>query len=89
MKNVCIIGCGAISWIHIEAVKKCDNAVLYGVCDINKSKREIADDLGVRFFDSFEAVILDESVDAVHICTPHYLELAMLFNSLCSYSFYN
>lgn len=78
MKNVCIIGCGNIGPIHIEAVRKCKKALLYGICDINKNKKEIADNLGVKFFDSFDAVLLDRDVDAVHICTPHFLHFSMI-----------
>ena len=28
-KEVCIIGCGAVRPVHIEAVRKCKNAELY------------------------------------------------------------
>ena len=80
--NVCIIGCGAIAPVHIEAVKKCENARLYGICDIDKTKKAAADKLGVRFFDSFDAVISDKDVDAVHICTPHYLHFEMIKKAL-------
>lgn len=78
MKNVCVIGCGNISSVHIEAVKKCKNAVLYGICDIDKSKKETAEALGVKFFEAFDDVLLDEMVDAVHICTPHFLHFEMI-----------
>jgi len=82
MKNVCIIGCGCISSVHIEAVKKSNVAHLYGICDIDKRKKKIADDLGIKFFDSFDNVLLDKAVDAVHICTPHYLHFSMIKNSI-------
>ena len=82
--NVCIIGCGAIAAVHIEAVKKCKSAHLYGICDINKSKKERADSLGVRFFENFDDVLSDKNVDAVHICTPHYLHFDMIKKALFS-----
>ena len=81
-KNVCIIGCGAISSVHIEAVKKCENACLYGICDIDASKKECAESLGVKFFESFDDVLSDKAVDAVHICTPHYLHFEMIKKAL-------
>ena len=83
MKNkVCIIGCGAISGVHIEAVKNCINAELYGICDIDKSKKEIADRLNVKFFDNFDDVLSDKEANAVHICTPHYLHFEMIKKAL-------
>lgn len=82
MKNVCIIGCGAIAPVHIDAVKKCKDALLYGICDVDKAKKEVADRLGLKFFDSFDDVICDKAVDAVHICTPHYLHFEMIKKAL-------
>lgn len=82
MRNVCIIGCGAISPVHIEAVNNCKSARLYGVCDIDKTKRDMANELGVRFFASFDDVLNDKNVDSVHICTPHYLHFDMIKKAL-------
>ena len=80
--NVCIIGCGAISSVHIEAVKSCKNACLYGICDIDKTKKTVADKLGVKFFENFDGALSDKAVDAVHICTPHYLHFEMIKKAL-------
>lgn len=80
--KVCIIGCGAISGVHIEAVKNCKNAELYGICDIDESKKEKADKLNVRFFADFDDVLCDKEVNAVHICTPHYLHFEMIKKAL-------
>ena len=82
MRNVCIIGCGAISPVNIEAVNNCKSARLYGVCDIDKTKRDMANELGVRFFASFDDVLNDKNVDSVHICTPHYLHFDMIKKAL-------
>ena len=80
--KVCIIGCGAISGVHIEAIKKCKNAELYGICDIDEGKKEKADKLGVKFFYDFGDVLCDEEVGAVHICTPHHLHFEMIKKAL-------
>lgn len=40
MKNVCVVGYGAIGKTHAEALKNVDNATLYAVCDINYEKAE-------------------------------------------------
>ncbi len=80
--NVCIIGCGTISSVHIEAVKKCKNARLYGICDIDETKKAVAEKENVKFFESFDEALSDKAVDAVHICTPHYLHFEMIKKAL-------
>ncbi len=82
MEKVCVVGCGAISKVHIEAIKNCKNAVLYGLCDIDENKNEIAIDNSVKLYNDFEDVIKDNEIDAVHICTPHYLHFEMIKKSL-------
>ena len=82
MKNVCIIGCGAIAPVHIEAVKKCKGARLCGICDIDKTKKAVAERENVRFFEKYDDVLSDKEVDAVHICTPHYLHFEMIKKAL-------
>lgn len=82
MKKVCIIGCGAISGVHIDAIKSCKSAVLYGVCDIDESKRKIAILNNVKFYNNYEDVLKDSEIDAVHICTPHYLHFEMIKSAL-------
>lgn len=78
MKKVCIVGCGAISSVHANAVENAENAELYAVCDINKER---ADRLGnkknARVFYDFEEVLNCPEIDSVHICTPHYLHVEM------------
>lgn len=36
MKNVCIVGYGAIGPVHANALEEVINARLYGICDIDK-----------------------------------------------------
>ena len=82
MKNVCIVGCGAISGVHIESIKNCRNAVLYGICDVDESKKKKADDLSVAFFKDFDDALADKNIDSVHICTPHCLHADMIKKAL-------
>lgn len=72
MKNVVVIGLGAISEIHINSILSC--AKLYGVCDIIKQKSDdISNKYNCKAFYSITDVVNDRNVDSVHICTPHYL----------------
>ena len=40
MKKACIVGCGAISGVHANALSKVSEAELYAVCDINKERAD-------------------------------------------------
>ena len=78
MKKGCVIGCGAISTMHTEGLLLSDYGQLAGVCDIDKGKAiEKAEQYQVPVYDSFESVIQDETIDVVHLCTPHYLHAPM------------
>ena len=40
MKNVCIVGYGAIGPVHAKALEMVENAKLYAVCEIDGEKRK-------------------------------------------------
>ena len=71
--RVGIIGCGRISVMHFES------AVALGVqlvacCDIKKERAEkTAEKYNIKAYESYEKMIENEKLDAVHICLPHYL----------------
>ena len=78
-KNAVIVGYGAIGPVHAKSVVRSSFATLYGVCDCDCKKRQIAQrEHDCRIYENFEQVISDDCVDAVHICTPHYLHFDML-----------
>ena len=79
--NAVIVGCGAIAPIHAEAIKQSEYAELYGVCDIDESK---LNEYNVKKFTSFDEVLRDTDVDAIHICTPHYLHPDMIVKGINS-----
>lgn len=78
MKNVCIVGYGAIGPIHAAAVEKTHNAKVYAVCDINPEKIKICkSNYDVVAYTDFDKMLLDKNIDSVHICTPHHLHFEM------------
>ena len=86
MKNVCIVGWGAIAPLHAYAINGTKSAKFYAVCDINpekisKCKEEF--DVAVGYTD-FDEMLNDNSIDSVHICTPHYLHSDMIQKALSS-----
>lgn len=79
MKNVCIVGYGAIGPLHANALTKAQNAALYAVCDINPEKiRLCQQDYDVKGYTDFYEMLEDTNIDSVHICTPHYLHYEMI-----------
>ena len=86
MKNVCIVGYGAIGPTHAAAVSKTESARLYAVCEIDPERREkcIAEHSGVVAYSDFDEMLADKMIDSVHICTPHYLHFEMAKKALAA-----
>ena len=83
MKNVCVVGYGAVGPVHAAALEKIQNAQLYAVCDINPQKlKRCSSQYGCKEFSDFDEMLLDTNIDAVHICTPHYLHKEMAVKAL-------
>ena len=80
MKNICIVGLGAISPLHIGAISKLsDYTKLYAVCDIVKEKAdEISKKHSGKPFYSIDDALKDENIDSFHILTPHHLHFEMI-----------
>ncbi len=78
MRNVCIVGYGAVGAVHAAALEGIENVQLYAVCDVNPQKLNLCrDTYGCKVFSNFDEMLLDPNIDAVHICTPHYLHKEM------------
>ncbi|MBQ7986315.1 MAG: Gfo/Idh/MocA family oxidoreductase [Clostridia bacterium] len=74
MKNVCIVGYGAIGPIHAKALIETENVKFYAVCDNNPERIEkCRKDYDVKAYLDFDEMLSDVEIDCVHICTPHYL----------------
>lgn len=83
MKNVCIVGYGAIGPNHAKALESTKNAHLYAVCDIDPEKIKLCQEkYDVIGYQDFTEMLTDHNVDSVHICTPHYLHFEMILAAL-------
>lgn len=81
--NVCIVGYGAVGPVHAESVSRLLNINLYAICDIDKTRANSgALKYNCKAIYDFSDVLSDKSIDAVHICTPHYLHFEMIKNVL-------
>lgn len=80
--NVGIIGCGTIFPMHAESIKRIKGVKIAAVCDIKQSRAtDKARSLGCNAYSDYKEMFSSESLDAVHICTPHYLHAPMIIEA--------
>jgi len=90
MKNVCVVGYGAIGPIHASALAGMTNARFYGICDISAQKRALClkkyaeKGMILKEYDDFDKMLQDENIHCIHICTPHYLHFEMIKKALAA-----
>ncbi len=81
--KVAIVGCGAVSKRHFEAVSENVNTTLVACCDIVPEKADrIAEKYSLKAYYDFEKMLSDAEFDVLHICTPHYLHHVMAIKAM-------
>jgi predicted dehydrogenase len=77
-----LIGLGAISAHHLEAIDACDAFVLAGVCDASADRlAAVAGPRGVRGFEDYRELLASE-LDAVAISLPHHLHAPVALEAM-------
>jgi len=89
MKNgkfqVAVIGCGAISRVHISTLMCMENVEITAVCDIKSERAQAAaEKTGAKAYTDWHEVVALENVDTVHICLPHYLHAPVTVEALAN-----
>lgn len=68
--RVAVIGAGHIGRVHLEAYAACPDAEIVGVCDLSVERAEIAAArYGGRAYPTVAALLANEAVEAVSVCT--------------------
>lgn len=81
--GVAVIGCGAISSVHLKAVSANPSAQLLAVVDIDAALAEkTAQQYGSSFYTDHHEMLKRDDIDVVHICTGHYLHAPMAVDAL-------
>ena len=83
--NVALVGCGTISYNHLTALSKLDNVKVVALCDTKPEKAEARRaefGLESKIYTDYAEMLAAEKLDAVHICTPHYLHAPMTIAAL-------
>ena len=71
MINVGIIGCGAISKMHIDSYLQIPETKIVAVSDANEANaKRIADGLSVDWYTDFYQMLERKDIDLVSVCTP-------------------
>jgi UDP-N-acetyl-2-amino-2-deoxyglucuronate dehydrogenase len=66
-----IIGCGRISYRHIEAIQANRDAELIALCDLNLARaREMNENAQVLIYQDYHRMLENEDIDVVCIVTP-------------------
>lgn len=71
MKNIAVIGCGGQGGWHCTQIMNSDVCTLAGTYDTDPKRMVAAKERGINLYDSFEAVLTDEKVDALVIAVPN------------------
>lgn len=78
MFQVGIVGCGGIAQVHAQVLNDWEGTALAACADIVPERaRAMAEKYGCRAYGSMEEMLEKEHLDAVHLCTPHYLHPGM------------
>ena len=78
MFSVGIVGCGGIAQVHAAALARIEGVKLAACADVKPARADrMAADYGCRAYASLDAMLDAEALDALHICTPHYLHTPM------------
>ena len=81
--RVGIIGCGAISSMHIQALMSMPEIRIAAVCDIQPQRAQAAaEKTGAKAFYDWHALLADPNIQAVHICLPHDLQAPVAIEAL-------
>lgn len=83
--KVAVIGCGNISVMHLDSIKAFDDVELVAVCDIKHDRAVAASKkYGGKVYTDYKEMFKRESLDAVHICLPHYLHVPVAIDAFKS-----
>ena len=81
--KVAVIGCGGISSMHLRALSDNPDTDIVAVADIKPERADkAAAGYGARAYYDFDELLKNEKLDAIHICTPHYLHTDMAIKAL-------
>ncbi|ANZ89217.1 Gfo/Idh/MocA family oxidoreductase [Citrobacter freundii] len=83
--NAAIIGAGAIHRSHVNALRLLPGVTLRALVDIDSANGlQQAMAYNCRFYQNYREMLLDNDIDVVHICTPHFEHKNMITAALAA-----
>jgi len=77
-----VIGIGNIGKLHAEIAKKNELIELIAIAELNEEVgKSFSQKLGVKWYQDYVDMLEKEELDAVSICTPHFLHHQMCINA--------
>lgn len=81
--GIALIGCGAISSVHLKAISQIQTAKLVAVVDTNADlAAQIAESYSCSYYTDYLEMLKNPDIDVVHICTAHYQHAPMAVDAL-------
>ena len=83
--NTAIIGGGAIHGCHVNALRQLPDVTLRALVDSDSVKGQaLATGFQCHFYQDYREMLLDDAIDVVHICTPHFEHKEMILAALAA-----
>jgi predicted dehydrogenase len=81
-----VFGAGFVGRVHIEAIRRLGNVEVAALADeTDERARQLSDQLSIpKSAGDYRRVLDDDSIDAVHICTPNALHRPMALDALAA-----
>ena len=77
-----VIGCGKVGMTHAQCFGKLESSRLSAVCDVDRARAEaFGKKFGVPAYTDATAMIRENGIDAVAVCTPHPLHAVHIVNA--------
>lgn len=71
--KLAVVGVGLIGQKHIERIHTLSACTLVGVCDVDLSRKSVADEFGVPFYEDLDELLKQEKPEGVIVATPNAL----------------
>ena len=69
--RLAVVGAGQMGRRHAELIAAADSSSLVGISDVDGTRRPVADELGIPFYEDAEAMLRRERPDGVIVATPN------------------
>lgn len=69
--SIAVVGYGGMGGWHADIIRKIEGLSLRGIYDIDNKRSLLAQERGIRSYDSFEELLRDDEIDLVTVATPN------------------